>query len=239
MKVKSRPPRPPPVTRSEQRGKAVGSPQPEPAQPAIGHDDEGEGAEDSEQAVGEEEPASAEQRAQASDEPPLEVDEGGRVLLEQDAVLEQEGAVLGLLRVAEVVVEVVAVVEGADEGPPGRRVESGHHVGREGEREDEQEDEGQEPRVDGHRSRILPEGAGAGDRGSAARRSGGRPRTHAPGDCGGAAWELESGTCGRVLKRSFACETHGPATLRRPCCCSSRWPRPGRLLRNCRRIAGP
>jgi hypothetical protein len=58
----------------------------------------------------------AEQAARDADQPPLDVDEGRRVRLQQQPVLEQERAFLGLLCVAQVVEEIVAVVEGADEG---------------------------------------------------------------------------------------------------------------------------
>ncbi len=116
-----------------------------PAQPPLHPRDQGQGGEEPEDPVGEERPA-AHEPGEPAHGPPLEVDElGPAVRGRLELVAEQEGAVLRLLRVGDVVVEVVDPVEGAGEDAPGGRVERGAQVESPRPRRQEQPDESDGP----------------------------------------------------------------------------------------------
>ena len=131
----------------QERGKAMRPPDAKAGQPALRHEQEAQGGQHRDDSVGEKEASPAKEGARPAHEPPLRVDQRGSVVLEQDPVLEQERSLLSLSGVAQVVVEVVDVVEGADEGAARRRAHEGHHVGREREGQDQQEGEGKGPPV--------------------------------------------------------------------------------------------
>ena len=114
---------PPAQADEEERRQSVGGAHPRSLEPLVGDDEEAQGGHDSEEAVGQEQVPASQSAAQGSHEPPLEVDESGGVIAQDRLVGEQERAVLRLLRVAQVVVEVVDEVEGAEEGLPGGRVD--------------------------------------------------------------------------------------------------------------------
>jgi hypothetical protein len=159
-------------------------------EPPVGAEDEGGERGETEEAVGEE-GSSAEQGGQPPDREPLEVDERRGERRVGQLVAEDERPALRLLDVAQVVVEVVDVVERTDEDGTLRREEPGPQRERDGDGDEEQEDERGAPRPLAHVSRAQggrrarsAAGGGAGPAIAPAGRRWARPRARAPGSRG-------------------------------------------------------